>query len=101
MSADKGRYCGCTTDHRPGTLLVEQHHVWPLGMGGPDIASNVVWICPTTHYNAHELLRMMVEAGRVLSWREVLDAEDRHPVSRYAYHLAVLGYTQAYPEGNE
>lgn len=93
MSHDDGRVCACRVTHAPHPLELERHHVYPLGMGGDDSESNVVWVCPTTHTNTHELLRLMVRALRVLSWGELLDAYDV-PVSRYAYELAVDGFNR-------
>lgn len=90
MSHDRGKVCICVATHRPEPLELERHHIWPLGMGGADVETNVAWVCPTTHTNVHELLRHMMKAGP-LTWREVLAMYDR-PVSRYAYQLAILGY---------
>lgn len=90
MSHDHGRACLCRATHAPHPLELERHHVWPLGMGGPDTADNVVWTCPTTHTNTHELLRLLMRVGP-LTWGEVGAMYDV-PVSRYAYDLAVEGY---------
>lgn len=96
MASSKPRdaVCPCVTDHNPGYLEIEWHHVWPLGMGGPDVIENQVPICPTTHSNAHTILRMMVKAKRPLAWRDVLPVFTQ-PVSRYAYRLALLGYRRS------
>lgn len=58
---------GCTVhdEHRPTPLLIEHHHVWPLGMGGPDEPSNLVAVCAGGHYNAHELLADLIRTGRM------------------------------------
>lgn len=90
MSHDRGKRCHCQAQHRPEPLELERHHVWPLGMGGPDVESNVVWVCPTTHTNTHELLRHMMKAGP-LTWGEVGSMYDQQ-VSRYAFTLAHDGY---------
>lgn len=90
-SHDEGRTCGCCFEHRPPVLEFERHHIWPLGLGGPDQEVNVVWVCPTTHANVHELLRLMLKAHRELTYRECQDAEDR-TVDRYAHTLALDGY---------
>lgn len=37
------------------------HHIWPRGMGGPDIWSNKRLVCPTGHRNVHHILRMIIE----------------------------------------
>ncbi len=90
MSHDLGQTCLCQADHRPTPLELEAHHIWPKGMGGPDMESNRVWVCPTTHTNTHEILRHFMRAGP-LTWGEVLAMYDV-PVSRYAYALAAEGY---------
>lgn len=92
MSHDAARVCVCVSEHRPPPLEYAQHHVWPSGMGGPDTAENRVWICPTTHANAHELLRLMVALGP-MTYRQCQDMEPR-PVSRYAYDLARDGHAR-------
>lgn len=90
-SHDHGAVCRCVTEHRPPVLEYEVHHVWPKEYGGPDREENRVWICPTTHANTHELLRLMMKAGRELTDTELIAIEDR-PVSRYAAGLARLGW---------
>jgi hypothetical protein len=60
-------------------------------MGGPDVAENKVFICPTAHTNVHMILRLMVGAGREWSLAEV-EAHYPDPVSRYAFAVAVEGF---------
>ncbi len=91
MSHDAGAVCVCVADHRPPVLEYETHHIWPLGMGGPDTPDNQVWVCPSSHANVHELLRLMSREGRTLTDHELQGLEDR-PVSRYAATLAREGY---------
>jgi hypothetical protein len=59
-------------------------------MGGPDTQANRVWLCPTAHTNAHEILRAMMKFGR-LTYGEVA-ASQEPPVNRYAYQVALRGY---------
>lgn len=91
MSHDTDRACPCRATHSPHPLELERHHVWPLGMGGPDLDLNVAWVCPTTHTNIHELLRIFLGPLGPLTWGEVGDLYDV-PVSRYAFDLAREGY---------
>jgi hypothetical protein len=51
----------------------------------------VVYLCATTHDSAHELLRLMIRAGRALTYSECQAVDDR-PVARYAHGLAAEGY---------
>lgn len=88
---DVGRFCLCVSDHRPAPLELNAHHVWPLANGGPDVPENIVWLCPTAHTNVHELLRLMMKAGRPMTDAQ-LSALVPQAVSRYAASLARLGW---------
>ena len=95
MSHDETARCLCVADHRPPPLEYEWHHVWPLSMGGDDTpvgqeGGNGVWLCPTTHTNVHELLRLLMRYGP-LTYGEVSALQER-PVSRFALRLASDGY---------
>lgn len=94
MSHNHGHECRCVSEHIPAPLDPERHHVWPLGNGGPDIMENRVWLCPTTHTNAHEILRHMGKEG-LLTWGEVLAMYDER-VTRAAYEVAVIGYLRIF-----
>jgi len=63
--------------------MSEAHHLWPVGMGGPQHPSTLLGLCPTTHDWVHAILRDMVK-------------NDYHPRRRhepaYAHHVATLGY---------
>lgn len=103
MNHDKGAVCLCVADHRPAPLEFEWHHVRPLGDGGehtlPGVMDrNGVWLCPTAHTNAHEILRLIVRRRGVLPWSEALALWET-PVSRYAFALAHEGYRRIV--GNE
>jgi hypothetical protein len=91
MSHDAYRICPCVAEHRPAPLELERHHILPLAMGGPDVAANVAWVCPTTHTNVHEVLREIFRRDGVLTWADAL-ADWPMPVSRYAFALAHEGY---------
>lgn len=91
MAHDADRHCHCVAEHRPAPLELERHHVWPLAMGGPDTAANVQWLCPTAHTNAHELLRLMLRAGRAIRHWEFTQQYDQ-PVNRHAHAVAAAGY---------
>lgn len=90
MSHDKGKRCLCVSDHRPPVLEFIEHHIWPEFMGGPDTEDNLVWLCPTTHYNVHEILRSLVKGGRLTYWK--VRAFQLAPVNRYAYQIALDGF---------
>lgn len=52
--------CQLHRRHEPLPLELQVHHVWPLGVGGPDIASNRAVVCPTGHRNLHKRMRDLV-----------------------------------------
>lgn len=97
MAHDQGARCYCTTDHHPEPLEYEWHHVRPLYLGGEDTPTGVrdrngAWVCPTTHANTHELLRLFLKDGpEFWTWGRLVDHYEP-AVSRYAYHLALVGY---------
>jgi len=91
MAHDTAAACECVAEHRPPVLEHERHHRFPLGMGGTDDPDNLVFVCPTAHANIHELLSLMVKAGRELTDYELQALEPR-PVSRYAATVARDGY---------
>lgn len=78
--------CECTRRHSPPVLEGNWHHVRPRGMGGGNIPENVIFICPTTHTNAHEILRELVRANAPLPRRRAWP--------QYAYNVALTGFTR-------
>jgi hypothetical protein len=60
-SHDTGQHCHCVTFHRPKVMELDKHHIWPTGDGGPDVPENLIWLCPTTHRNVHEYLRLLLK----------------------------------------
>lgn len=92
MSHDEGRTCPCVAEHRPSPLELHRHHVLPVYLGGSDTEGNVVYICPTTHTNTHELFRILMRDGS-LTWAAALAMYDV-PVSRHAFALAHEGYAR-------
>lgn len=65
MSHDTLKVCLCVANHNPNPMELHRHHIRPLANGGTDTPDNVVWLCPTTHVNVHELMRWWFSyAGR-------------------------------------
>lgn len=93
MSHDRDETCRCVPVHRPPVLELHRHHILPTYLGGPDTEANIVFVCPSSHSNIHELLRMMLQANRALTETELEDMQDR-PVSRYAGVLARRGFLE-------
>lgn len=96
MSHDQGGHCHCSSEHRPAPLELNWHHIRPKEFGGEDTPDGVpdrngVWICPTTHANVHELLRLIRKRQGALTWADVTAMYDV-PVNRYTWLLAWEGY---------
>jgi len=82
----RARVCVCVSAHSPDPQSLDSHHIWPLGMGGPDTADNLVTVCPNAHRNVHELLRAWVKWDGPPPW------EIRSHFGRYTRELAERGY---------
>ena len=78
--------CPCVTNHVPSVITLNKHHVWPLGMGGPDTPDNLVVVCPTVHYSIHHLLREWVKLDGEPPW------ELRRRFGPYPRSIAERGY---------
>lgn len=55
--------CEVHRTHRPRPLGLVEHHVWPLGMQGPDDPTNRVTVCDTGHRNLHRLMADLLHGG--------------------------------------
>ena len=74
--------------HREWVPMVD-HHVWPQGMGGPNIAANKIRVCANAHYTIHAYLDLLILYG------EQIPADQRKHFSPAARHWATTGWTQA------
>lgn len=76
----------CTVHkHREG-VPIEVHHVWPKGMGGPNVPGNRVPLCSNGHGQVHEYLAVLVKGEGKAPWLVKL---------KYGYkvrRVAALGY---------
>lgn len=93
MAHDEDQTCLCCYEHRPGVMEFIEHHIVPSFMGGPDTPENRIWICPNTHYNTHEILRLLVARVGLLTYEQA-KALNARPVPRYAFNLALEGYQE-------
>jgi hypothetical protein len=60
----------CAVHKHRSYVPMERHHVWPLGMGGPNIAANLITVCCNGHYEIHEYLRQLILHGQApANWR--------------------------------
>jgi hypothetical protein len=60
--------CAVHKNHSPRPANTELHHVWPKGMGGPDVPENLAPVCGTGHNNVHTLLRALVATDGAVPW---------------------------------
>jgi len=59
--------------------------LWPLYLGGPEVDATLILLCPTTHDLVHEALRRMLRT----EWTPWVPGTG---VTRYAHHVATLGW---------
>lgn len=91
-SHDDDARCLCVHRHSPEPRELNRHHVLPKYLGGTDEPSNLVWLCPTTHVNTHELLTLMLRYGRA-SAHDLRTLYDE-PVGELAYRLALRAFDE-------
>lgn len=72
MAHDHGQHCKCVIKHVPKPMELHKHHVWPISEGGPDSPHNLLWLCPTTHTNVHELWREYDKMNGRPSWATLM-----------------------------
>lgn len=79
------RICKCVRFHNPDPQAGEDHHIFPVGWGGPE-KGELVFLCPTSHTNVHELLRAWK------AWNGKPPWEISRHFSPYIRDLAQLGF---------
>lgn len=60
--------CAAHRFHSPRPQTLDVHHVFPKGLGGPDISANEVYLCQTGHANVHRLLAVYESTGETPPW---------------------------------
>lgn len=58
----------CAVHKHDSWVPIEKHHVWPLGMGGPDVDSNKIEVCCNGHYEIHEFMRQLIKSAGIVPW---------------------------------
>lgn len=53
----------CAVHTHRGIVPQEIHHIWPLGLGGPNTPDNKIQVCANGHYAIHSLLDLYLKAG--------------------------------------
>lgn len=89
---DENQQCICVTDHNPNPMELNRHHIWPLAEGGPDTEDNIVWLCPTSHVNVHELLRAIIKYEGAVPWQIRQHFSPYIRDLAYEGHRRMLGY---------
>lgn len=91
---DAGQFCDCVTDHNPNPMELHRHHILPLAEGGDSSEGNLVWLCPTSHVNVHELLRAWKQYEGIPPWYEdpATEFAGRYRYGHYCRRIAELGY---------
>lgn len=46
----------CAVHEHDSSVPVELHHVWPLGLGGPNNPTNRIQVCTNGHYEIHAFM---------------------------------------------
>ena len=69
--------CGAYAD-------IEPHHVFTVGSGGGDIATNLVQLCTSCHIGAHDGSIKRDELLAIVARREGVAYEDAYRVNRRA-----------------
>lgn len=80
-----GRECYC---HKHDSHVTqESHHIWPLGLDGPDISNNRVLICSNAHGAVHRCLTLMIQSRSF-----ILPPTIQQQYGRNVRYLAALGF---------
>lgn len=59
----------CAVHEHREWVPVNQHHVWPVGLGGPDTPGNRIQVCANGHYAIHEFMRQLILHGGDVPWK--------------------------------
>jgi 5-methylcytosine-specific restriction endonuclease McrA len=77
----------CFVHRHRDDVPLEVHHVFPKGLGGPDVTANRVTVCSNGHGSVHSLLDKMLKAHtEKVPWRV------RRRYGRKVRRLAAAGY---------
>lgn len=58
----------CLVHKHDEWVPLNDHHIWPVGMGGPNIAANKITVCTNGHYMIHEFLRLLIKYAGEVPW---------------------------------
>jgi hypothetical protein len=72
----------CAVHQHDEWVPINSHHVWPLGMGGPDEPANRVNVCMNGHGQIHAYMDLLIKHGDPVPWD--LAKHFGHAVRTYA-----------------
>lgn len=79
----------CAVHKHRELVPLETHHIWPLGIGGPDAEWNKIVVCENGHGSIHSYLDMLIKRG----WSGLsIDWSVRRRYGRKVRALAQKGY---------
>jgi hypothetical protein len=78
----------CAVHRHRSWVPLEVHHVWPLGMGGPDTPGNKISLCADGHGEVHGFLDLLVRGRGSVPWLKAIR------YGRKVRALARRGYEQ-------
>jgi hypothetical protein len=89
-----GTVCAFDSNHCTTSLSgrggFDQHHRWPVSLGGPENPDDLLILCPSHHARMHAVIRYLVELGtKSEDW---LVMEHFAPAEREAARYAVLSW---------
>ena len=61
-----GTNCAVHTHH--SLVPIEIHHIWPLGLGGPNTRDNRIPLCSNAHSAVHSFLTLLIKGGGKVKW---------------------------------
>lgn len=89
----------CAVHTHDEWVPTNEHHVWPLGMGGPDAPANRVTLCMNGHGATHAYMDLLIRWGDdpehpdnpngAVPWSTAMHYGTK------VRHLAFLGWTKA------
>ncbi len=81
LPAGPGVSCVLHRYHSPVPASFDEHHAIPVSMGGPDVPSNLVVVCPTGHRNVHVCIAKLIRGGDVSDFGETTRALARRALA--------------------
>lgn len=62
----------CQVHHHRSYVPLDDHHLHPLGEGGPDEPHNIIVVCPNAHRRIHDYLRLLKKNKGKAPWAKAM-----------------------------